>query len=98
MASAVMIKKIADHYQVDPVKHWVQRALMDFTDNEVAGVMKKYHPATIWDLYDALVMQTDNPEIHAHLLGFASAEERAQMNEAFRTLQEANEREIKKWK
>lgn len=94
MAGTDMIKRVTDLYHVDPVKCWVQRALMDFNDTEVAFIIAKYRPETIWDLYDALVMQTNDPDVHAHLLGFASAEDRRIQQETFRKSQETVQAEI----
>ena len=88
MASREMILRVADLYHLDPKKYWVPTALTDFTDTEVAAIMARYRPETIWDLYDALTMQTNDPNVHAHLLGFASAEDRKAAIDAFEKMKQ----------
>lgn len=63
-----------------------QCRLQDFSDDQIRAAITEHKPSTWYELEDVLMASTDDEEIHAHLKGFDSAEERQQMIARFNEL------------
>ena len=93
LASRDMIKRLADQFNEDARKVGMNHALQDFSDSQIAGVLYKYRPESWWDLQDALIMQTSNEDVIAHILGYASAKARQAETEKTKEMQ----RKVEEW-